>query len=66
MSGASLFIYLTHFQWRVIFLRLGLPDWPALQVAGALAGGIVAWAVWQKLWSRLVLRRHRGDVAAID
>lgn len=66
LSGASLFIYLTHFQWRVVFLQLGLPDWPALQVAGALAGGIVAWAVWQRLWTRLVLRRRHGEYGAAD
>lgn len=56
LSGASLFIYLTHFQARTVFEAVGLPDWPALNVAGALATGILAWVGWQRA-STFVMRK---------
>jgi surface polysaccharide O-acyltransferase-like enzyme len=59
LSGASLFIYLTHFQFRGVVQRLGAPDLPALNVAVALVGGVVAWAAWIRVsaWASRLLRR---------
>jgi amino acid adenylation domain-containing protein len=58
LSGASLFIYLTHFQFRGVLLQLGAPDLPVLNVALALAGGVAAWAVWIRV-SAFVNRLRR-------
>ncbi len=49
LSGASLYIYLTHFQVQGLLARLGLGDWPLLHVLAALLVGIGLW----KLYSRL-------------
>jgi len=49
LSGASLFIYLTHFQISVILRWMTLEDDPLLQVLVALAGGTAAWMIWNKL-----------------
>lgn len=49
LSGASLFIYLTHFQFLSALRVLGVPEWPALQVAVALIGGVGVWAVWARV-----------------
>lgn len=59
LSGASLFIYLTHFQFRSVLRLLGAPEWPALQVGVALVGGMAVWAVWARLspWINRLLRR---------
>jgi amino acid adenylation domain-containing protein len=59
LSGASLFIYLTHFQFRSVLLRLGAPDVPALHLAVALVGGVLAWAAWIRVsaWASRLLRR---------
>ncbi|MBU1375357.1 MAG: amino acid adenylation domain-containing protein [Alphaproteobacteria bacterium] len=46
LSGASLFIYLTHFQFRGVLRALGAPELPLLDVGVALLGGVAAWAVW--------------------
>ncbi len=61
LSGASLFIYLTHIKYFALYQVVGLRQWPLAEVAFALAGGVVTWIVWQRLWvyatSRLGRRR---------
>ena len=57
VSGASLFIYLTHFVARDVLIWIHAPAWPALQVVVALAAGIVLSQAWTKanaLLSRIV------------
>lgn len=49
LSGASLFIYLTHFQFRGLARLAAGADIPALNVAVALLGGITVWVVWIRL-----------------
>lgn len=68
LSGASLFIYLTHFQWRSIMRAIGLPEIPTLQVALAIVGGIIIWMMWQRLTAYLTFRRNDGlgDPALVD
>ena len=56
LSGATLFIYLTHFQWRKVLQVAGVPDYPVLYAAGATLGGIGVWAGWQ--WGQSLVRRH--------
>lgn len=68
LSGASLFIYLTHFQFRGVLLQLGAPDIPVLNVAVALAGGVAAWAVWVRasaFVNRLRRRTPQAEPQAI-
>jgi acyl-CoA synthetase (AMP-forming)/AMP-acid ligase II len=53
IAGASLFIYLTHFQFATV-ARYAVGDEPILLVISALAGGVVVWSVYE--WGlRLVL-----------
>ena len=56
LSGATLFIYLTHFHWRIVMQGLGVPDVPVIYAAGAIAGGLLVWAGWQR--SQSLLRRY--------
>lgn len=58
LAGASLFIYLTHFQWRGLVHALGLPVFPALDVAVALFGGIATWYAWRWLTAVIASRRQ--------
>jgi peptidoglycan/LPS O-acetylase OafA/YrhL len=48
LSGASLFIYLTHFHWAALLRKLGMAGSPLLSVLVALVGGVIIWAVWQR------------------
>lgn len=58
LSGASLFIYLTHFMFRSALHALGAPEWPLLHVAIALIGGVLVW--YASAWvSARVARRLR-------
>ncbi len=71
LSGATLFIYLTHFHWRVVMQRLGVPDIPEVYFIGALLGGILVWAFWQRLQrivrKALIARRaHRSSDVYVD
>lgn len=61
LSGASLFIYLTHFQINVVLQRLPLPQSPVLQVACALGGGVLAWMAWNRA---VAIFGRRGRVRA--
>jgi amino acid adenylation domain-containing protein len=61
ISGASLFIYLTHFQLFGALSRLGLGGVPLLTVLAALLGGILLW----KLYSRLAAAVTRRITAYI-
>jgi len=68
LSGASLFIYLTHFQFRGVLRLLGAPDLPALNVAVALVGGVAAWALWIRasaFMSRLLHRAPQAEPQAV-
>jgi len=68
LSGASLFIYLTHFQFRGVLRLLGAPDLPALNVAVALVGGVAAWAVWIRasaFVARLLRRAPQPEPQAV-
>ena len=56
LSGATLFIYLTHFQWRKVLQVAGVPDYSVLYAAGATLGGIAVWAGWQ--WGQSLVRRY--------
>jgi len=62
LSAASLFIYLTHFQFRSVLRAIGAPDWPMLHVVVALAGGVAVWAgwVWVSAFAARRLRRTRA------
>jgi hypothetical protein len=67
LSGASLFIYLTHFQFRSILRVLGAPEWPALQAGVALVGGTAIWAAWARIWpwaNRLLNRKRPTEAPA--
>ena len=65
VAGASLFIYLLHFKFLVVFNHLHLPAiaaWP-----GALVGGVVVWSLWNwgaqraaAIWT--ARPRHRLDL----
>jgi len=59
LSGASLFIYLTHFQVRGVLRVLGVPDQPVLDVAAALVFGVLAWAVWIRVTAFAARLLHR-------
>jgi hypothetical protein len=64
LSGASLFIYFTHFATRSVLRAVGAPDWPALNVAAALAMGVAAWAIWVRLGALVGRKLHRAPVEA--
>lgn len=59
LSGGSLFIYLTHYYFRVALDAVGAPDWPLLQVVCALIGGILAWIAWNRM--QALAGRLRGS-----
>ncbi len=63
LSGGSLFIYLTHYYFRVALTAVGAPDWPLLQVACALVGGIVSWVAWNK--GQTLIVRLRGSFLSV-
>ncbi|WP_296598962.1 AMP-binding protein [Phenylobacterium sp.] len=63
LSGASLFIYLTHFQISVILHWLAIADSPLLQVVFALAGGTLAWMTWNRLVAIFGRRNRRHEAA---
>lgn len=48
IAGASLFIYLTHFQWAGLSKKL-LGDLPVMSVIVALVGGVLMWTVYEWL-----------------
>jgi hypothetical protein len=58
VAGGSFFIYLLHFKVLVVTSRLHLP--PAAAWPLALAGGVVAWSMWN--WG---LQRARGFWGAV-
>lgn len=64
LSGASLFIYFTHFATRSVLRAAGAPDWPPLNVAAALLAGVLAWAAWVRFGSLVARRFHRAPVEA--
>lgn len=49
LSGGSLFIYLTHYHFRLALKAIGVPHWPLLHVACALVGGILVWIAWNRV-----------------
>lgn len=59
LSGASLFIYLTHFQWGVILHWMNADQQPAFQVLFAIVGGILAWAIWNRVVHMFAPSRRR-------
>jgi amino acid adenylation domain-containing protein len=64
ISGASLFIYLTHQMFRSALDNLGAAESPLLAFATAIAGGIAAWAGWTMVLKFLAKRlRPVADVA---
>jgi amino acid adenylation domain-containing protein len=46
LSGGSLFIYLTHYYFRLGLKAVGAPPWPLVHTICALAGGIIVWMAW--------------------
>lgn len=66
LSGASLFIYLMHYQLRAVFRAgskfLGLPEVPLLNVVAALLVGVGGWLAWQYVSAAVVSRRNGGKV----
>lgn len=50
ISGASLFIYLTHGKLGMMLMRLGIERGSFLQYAIAMAIGVALWYVWQRLY----------------
>jgi hypothetical protein len=65
LSGASLFIYLTHMPAYTLLQALNAPDWPLLQVAIALVGGVGVWMAWVRASSALA-RIARRPAAALS
>jgi amino acid adenylation domain-containing protein len=57
LSGASLFIYLTHAYTNTI-LNLAFDAWPIIKVVGGLAAGVAVHAAWH--WARIWLRFRRA------
>lgn len=60
LSGASLFIYLTHFQWGVILHWMNADQQPAFQVLFAIVGGVLAWAIWNRVMQMMAPSRRRA------
>jgi len=60
LSGASLFIYLTHFQWVSIVEKLGFYEKPILFTVVGLLGGVLVWRLWLKFQTvaRHVIKIH--------
>lgn len=49
LAGASLFIYLSHFQFRgVLHSVFNITDYPALDIGVGLIGGVFMWLLWEK------------------
>lgn len=61
VSGASLFIYLTHIQAMYLFKKIGLGGYPVVGGLLAIAIGVVAWKVWDRLFIGLRAVRSRED-----
>lgn len=53
IAAASLFIYLTHFQFSGLYYRLGFDNHRIFNVVIALVGGIIVWRLWVYFLSRL-------------
>ncbi|MBP6878494.1 MAG: AMP-binding protein [Phenylobacterium sp.] len=64
LSGGSLFIYLTHFQFRSVFEAVGVPEWPLLYAVGAIGGGLVVWMTWQRI--SVAVTRFFGMRRSVD
>ena len=62
ISGASLFIYLTHFQFYALLMRAGI-NVPAIHVLVAVLAGIALWRIygWLAAQSMGRLRRYLAD-----
>jgi len=54
VAGASLFIYLTHFQFNALIHKLWTDEPPLLSVATAILGGFFVWKAWNYV-SRIAL-----------
>jgi amino acid adenylation domain-containing protein len=63
LSGASLFIYLTHFQWGVILHWMNVDQEPAFQVLFAVVGGVLAWTIWNRVIHIFAPGRRRTEEA---
>jgi len=63
LSGASLFIYLTHFQWGVILHWMNADQEPAFQVLFAVVGGTLAWTIWNRAVQLFAPSRRRAEEA---
>jgi peptidoglycan/LPS O-acetylase OafA/YrhL len=53
VAGASLFIYLTHFQWAAVSRRV-VEGVPAMPVIFALVGGVAMWIAYEALYKRVM------------
>nr|WP_255696659.1 AMP-binding protein [Sandaracinobacteroides sayramensis] len=62
ISGASLFIYLTHFQFQVLLKRAGIAE-PAIHVLVAILAGIALWRLYSWLAAQAMgrMRRYIAD-----
>lgn len=58
ISGASLFIYLTHFQFHALLEKAGVHA-PAIQVLVAILAGIALWRLYSWLAAQLMGRARR-------
>jgi amino acid adenylation domain-containing protein len=58
ISGASLFIYLTHFQFHALMKRAGVNE-PAIQVLVAIVAGIALWRLYSWLAAQVLGRLRR-------
>lgn len=65
VSGASLFIYLTHFQFQALLVRAGVVE-PWVHVLVALSAGIALWRIYSWLAAQATgrLRRYLADDTA--
>jgi amino acid adenylation domain-containing protein len=60
LSGASLFIYLTHIYFAFLVRAICGFEWPAVQLVAALAGGVVLQAAWNSVSGFIARRRGAG------
>lgn len=66
LSGASLFIYLTHQQAAQVFRWMGVPTATPLLVVLVLAFGVGTWLAWQRVRAALHKSRRLGPAALLS
>src|SRR5262249_40214169 len=60
LSGASLFIYLTHYMFGSAARHVLGPEWKAVEVLAGLVGGIIVWRAWTWILKQAARFTPRG------